>query len=791
MARSYGFRGEVNNSNTEEHWLNLVRAAGGKWAKVIKYKLNAFYAFHRQQPLPTPPFEGVKDLPGTLIGGQLGRWFRLFLERNSLEERVSLLTSVLNSKKGMPRSSTIELRQAERDLIADLTGEPKLGGKVRSLAAWGDVDTYHPKIELTLSRLAVQGQLRRTVRELYGRQTFTHEDRVKAFFPSTSANYIRSRKNAGAIGVILEHPTLLQGLRKFGGYLSIDRHVVKEEERIESEDRVNEAGDIKGFKEAFETLWIRILSLAREEKPFVEPVALAEALKNRVITKGPPFTQTALRALWKKMHSVLKHHPAFSLLGTPQTPGYILERMGEKLKDDEGYLSGDYEAATNNLESWVSETIADAICEELNIFGFERNLLKRSLTGHIFLDKDMIEDLVKEGKFRMDTLEDAIKRQTTGQLMGSITSFPILCIANAAMSRWAYELDTKRITPLRQWPGMINGDDIAMKCTVKGFEAWKVLTEFVGLKQSIGKTYYSREFVNINSTNYQRDAVNPSQTLFIYDKKNFILRRNPFKETKYVNMGLMFGLKRSGASIGLNDQDDPRNNIGTRYRELIRSTPITMREDVHKRFIQKHWELLTSTNLPWFVPEWIGGLGLLGVEKPSELDLRIAHQILYNWKKIRPISLAHSDANWKTWKLAEERVPKPFYVREKNQGVELYNKFVGDKVIDLLFDSNITLKDLFQEVKKGMKTNSAIKHNASLWSAKRYKSLPGPLSYDDLLFKPIYNSYENEQTSISLISPLHEDYTQLTTTGTRSDFADYSRRVELYRNMQNQNRLEI
>jgi hypothetical protein len=340
--------------------------------------------------------------------------------------------------------------------------------------------------------------------------------------------------------------------------------------------------------------------------------------------------------------------------------------------------------------------------------------------------------------------------------MGSITSFPVLCIANAAISRWAYELDSKRFTNLADWPGMINGDDLGMKCTKNGVEAWRILSQFVGLKESVGKTYYSREFVNINSTNYQRIHSNPESIIRIHsDKKGFTIKQRLFVETKYVNMGLMYAIKRSGASFGLFDLASQDANLGSVYRELIRTSPPDMREDVHKRFIQIHREKLeTANNLPWFIPEWIGGLGLTGVQKPSELDLRIAHQILYNWKKERPRSIAVSDQPWKTWNLASKHVPKPFFVREKNAGVEMYNHIVGQKCIDLLFDKNISLSELFQSVVTGEKTRSAIQHNAKLWSAKRYTTLPAPLSYDELLFKPVYNSYIAEQTSVSLVSPL-------------------------------------
>jgi hypothetical protein len=628
----------------------------------------------------------------------------------------------------MPRANKKDLRQAELDTITDLTKESK-GKRAEALIRWSDVDLLNPKIEITLNRDTVKKQLRRRVKELFRGHEYTNADRLRAFFPSTSANYISSVRNAGAIGEILRHPTLLDGLRKAGGYLKMQD--LKSEE-IESEDEVIRGSmNFEEFNDAFAVLWFRMLDIAASEESgesnIVEPVALPEALKIRVITKGPPFTQTVLRALQRKMWGILHKHQAFQLIGEPVTSKYILDRLGTRLGEREGYLSGDYEAATNNLESWVSNEIAEAICDEMKIHGLERGMFRRNLT----------ENWIDDG-------EGNLTLQRTGQLMGSITSFPVLCIANAVVSAWAYELDSKKLTKLQDWPGMINGDDIAMRCTEEGVSAWRQISSFIGLKESVGKTYYSREFVNINSTNFQRSE--DELTEFLDKRKDgiWVTRYNPFSETKYVNMGLMNGLKRSGQSMGLRDQSDPHDNIGTRYRELMRTVPPSMKETVHKNFINRHRELLTATHLPWYVPEWIGGLGMIGFQEPSELDLRIARMILMNWKRTRPISLSHGTTNWKTWQLAEARAPKPFYIEQKNKGTELYNRIVGQKCIDLLFDSSIQLNELKQEVTSGRKVSAAIRHNAKLWSPKTYGNhLCAPLSYDDLIFKPKYSSYVN------------------------------------------------
>jgi hypothetical protein len=744
ICRLFGFEGKSPMKETINHWTVLAEEDGVGWMKVVKYKLSAYFAFHlAPDPLPPKPFKG-KDHPGALFSGRLGRWAQLMLKRSSRDWRYEFLASIKQSKKGMPRdTSRATLRHQEELAITKLTTEPETRQKeYTTLAPWSEWGEYPEKVELTLNEETWKYQIRRTVKELFEGHPLTTEQRVSAFFPSTSANYIMNRKNAGAIGAILEHPSLMTDLRVKGGYLHKNKTKLRgeDEEEIENEQWLKEGLQFTpGYDAAFSKLWIRILSAAAQEEPNAEPVALPEPLKYRVITKGPPFIQTTLRALWKHMHTITKGHPAFSLIGQPVDEIYISDRLGNQLGESQKYLSGDYADATNGLYSWASDEAADEIGSQVKLYPVEKRLLKSSLTGHILRGK----------------------QQKRGQLMGSITSFVILCIINAAACRWASEVDQKRIFTLKDAPIMINGDDCAIKCTEVGRHAWQLITQFVGLEESVGKTYFSKDFIEINSTQFRREQEDP-QTLILekterirnpvkYDgapkmitQTRMVKRLIPFRMTRYVNVGLMFGLKRSGLSVGLNDQDDPRQNLGTRYRELLRLCPSQMKEQAHKAFINHHRNLLVATRLPWFVPEWIGGVGLIGFKEPSEKDLRIARMITINWAKRRPISLAHQEANWKTWQEASKRVPSPFVVEEKNSGVEIYTRAVASECINLLFDSDVTLERLFQVVTEN-KTSGAIKHNARLWSPSMYPKLPTAMAVDKLWFKPQYLSYERQR----------------------------------------------
>lgn len=723
---AYGFRGRSDLTKTERHWQKLANICPSGWIGVAKYKLAAFYAFHIGQILPEKPWKEEeetekKDKPEFLVGGGAGRWLKAILNG---PRKLDILASLKQTKKGMPRPGAKALDAAIENFVTTITTEK--GQTLESLLVtnWSEIAELHTKVEHRLSVETVKEQLRRTVRELFtdkkGRPIpMTMEERIKPFFPSTSANYINSRTHMGAVGSILEHPSLLKGLRRPGGWLE-----TRESERLDDSEEENlpteEYGryvtiEDKEFKAKFQTLWWRLLKEAATEKPEVEPVALAESLKVRIITKGPPFMQTVLKSLQKVLHKRLRQHKVFQLLGKPVDELVILNGMGRNLHEGEVYISGDYKAATDNLHSWVSETVADELSNCLLLGKPERELFLRSLTGHLI-----------DGK-----------PQKRGQLMGSITSFPILCIANAAICRWAMELAEKKPKMLIDCALLVNGDDCLFRSLKIAYSYWGKISGFSGLEESMGKVSVHERILEVNSTIFRR--LEKPFSIPDGDKT----RETYIQQVKYVNLGLMTGQKRSGAKVGMQDQADPRNNIGTRARLLINSCPESIQEKVMKIFIKKHKDVLTKMRLPWYLPEWIGGVGLpIGSwGGPSELDLRLAQKVLFNWAKERPISLTHQEAPWKTWMLAGEHLPMPFYVARKDSCTEEYQNTVAKKCVDLLFDSNISLSAMYEATNdSGAKVSRAIKHNAKLYTPGK-ETLPSPLNPELLQFRGKYATW--------------------------------------------------
>lgn len=744
---------DFKSGPTMRHWMRMCESVGkpSAWISVAKYKLAAYFAFHLDQPLPQCPF-GEPDKPSVLLGGSAYRWQRYVLQS---PKKMEFLTSILNAKKGFPRPPPEFAKSAEEATVKALTQPRDVPAYtfIRDLPKrWADYDQPDHKGWLDMvSKEQLRAELRRTVRELYAGEKYTIDDRIHAFVPSTSANYNRSRSKLGAVGELLNRPDLLRGLRAPTSGVEFSEIGTRSEDEIVPErgndDRPRAlSADTSSVDRRFATLYWRLLAAAEAESPLVEPVALLESLKARVISKGPPLTYTALKPLQRKLWSVLSRHRTFQLVGRPVDEHLLQDVIGRTLKDNETYISGDYKDATNLLHSWVSETIVDELAAVLQLSVVEHRLFRTALTQHLFLSKD--------GRFLP---------QQTGQLMGSVVSFPVLCIANAALCRFAYEQTVHRKRQLRDVPLLINGDDLVMRAPRECYTVWSRITALAGLIESVGKTYVDRRFLVINSTVFQADfdgalrrdahaaAAGASLLADLYreraakragiehfDESVPPLPPSVFVQTKYVNLGLLYGMKRSGL-VGLKDAAPTGENrsIGSRARELYRNSPSWLRDRVMTLFVAHHRDVLKAVRVPWFISEHLGGLGLPsfwdrsddtpGVytvwttdvrdrilrnrwRGPSVADLRLAGDILFN--RADKVATPQTSA-WRIHQLALMRMPlRPQRVTErqaKNTDI-IYARLCAGLLLDARLDSS----DLHDP--SGVDELRALRSNERLWS---------------------------------------------------------------------------
>jgi hypothetical protein len=522
--------------------------------------------------------------------------------------------------------------------------------------------------------------------------------------------------------------------------------------------------NIESLEELSEELYEELLQAAIAESPLVRLVGLAEALKVRTISKGGPLTSRVLSPLQKKLWGLLQKHRTFALTGEVVTPEHIEKRLGRRLKAGELLLSGDYAAATDNLKSWVSECIADEIALVLELRDEERALLMRSLIGNV------IETEILDGEGNgTGTWKSA--PQTNGQLMGSVVSFPILCIANAALCRFSKEIATQRRMSIDHARLLVNGDDVCFKTTAIGAKVWEKVTAFAGLTSSVGKTFLSDQFVQINSTNFymRTREVLPGGTA----------HREYFEETRYVNLGLMFGFKRSeGEEDGEEGELQERGTaIGVRATELVRLCPPDLVEPVFKAFLSYHREKLDPYRgrVPFYVPEHFGGLGLPVVYRPerpppfapqqevlwgpSIEDRRIVTRIREDPVKWR-ITTIPKDVPWEIHQAVLNLLPVPLEMvvppseNEEKMWKRLYASLCFSVSLsqitahaglarDLKNEGPMS-KQLAKDAKKAaaLGVSRAFEKNAKVWSKiLRGGNLPPPTSLETMLDRNVLQPY--------------------------------------------------
>jgi len=574
-------------------------------------------------------------------------------------------------------------------------------------------------------------ELRRTVRELFEGEEYTIEDRVSPYFPSTSANYILSRSKGGAVDYVVNKIKDL-GLDKAGGHLRVseswvpDRsvpidpvmNVIGEEKKnkIPSDCTVRFEAKLEGVGELesdFAKVWFALLREASVQEFYVEPIGLAEALKVRVITKGNPAAQTVMKSLQRKMFKVLAKFDTFKSLtcGGDLSMEFLQHKLGN-LRPEQAWLSGDYEAATDNLRSWVSETIVDEICEQLHIVGAEHDICRRLLTGHVFVGDD-----------------EKLLPQKNGQLMGSIVSFPVLCIANAALCRLVVEVDRsftsrngyrKQTLTVEQAQTLINGDDLLLKCSKLGRWYWHFVgTELMGLKESVGKTYYSREFVEMNSRLSYYDADGYELQRVAIESRGAPPRAKAvfFHETPLLNMGVVYGLVRSSAGAvkgAVTVSTSRSDSLGSRAQQLYAQTQAgcgfgtSVWNRCKNLLIDLNRDFLEKTPCPWYLPERYGGIGIPG--RPTGKDLR-----LVSAAKLAGLEFTVKvNTAWQVWRLAQRKVDqwKAFEKQElsREEGMAA-DRAMALLVVDCLFDSSVNdslLKDERELAKEAGRNNERL-----------------------------------------------------------------------------------
>jgi hypothetical protein len=315
--------------------------------------------------------------------------------------------------------------------------------------------------------------------------------------------------------------------------------------------------------------------------------AVLEPLKVRTVTKGRAQAYNAVHGIQKWMHSSLRSHRIFRLIGHTVDEDIIKDQLGLR-KPGELLISGDYSAATDNLKIEVTKTIFEVIlrwiAEDLD---WSEEAYRLVTLARKVLYEHEIHYPITSG------LDPVL--QGTGQLMGSVLSFPILCLANCICC-WISLFGDDHFDDL---PILVNGDDIAFSCTRARYHVWSDALADFGFIKSVGKNYCHKRFMLINSE--------------LYDSE---YRRTGRCHLPYFNAGLLLGRHRVAKvkSQSCFDEDDvPEIPIISTIDLVLHGANDP--ERALQRFIcynKDAVEEVTDRKLNLFLPRSRGGLGING-----------------------------------------------------------------------------------------------------------------------------------------------------------------------------------
>nr|UVX28915.1 MAG: RNA dependent RNA polymerase [Ustilaginoidea virens botourmiavirus 3] len=139
------------------------------------------------------------------------------------------------------------------------------------------------------------------------------------------------------------------------------------------------------------------------------------------------------------------------------------------------FFSADFTAATDSLPIEVAETILDTLAQSSS----------SSLSPLFSEARRSLRPVIQ--------FEGSAVVPTTGQMMGSLLSFPLLCLQNWIAACWVDELVG------RETPKLVNGDDLCVQASGLWVRTYRRVAPTLGLNLNEKKTSYSTRFMTMNS----------------------------------------------------------------------------------------------------------------------------------------------------------------------------------------------------------------------------------------------------------------------------------------------------
>jgi hypothetical protein len=327
-----------------------------------------------------------------------------------------------------------------------------------------------------------------------------------------------------------------------------------------------------------------------KDKP-IQPVHIRcvdDPLKSRIITVEPVMNQR-LKQVTTDLNRFLRNREPFRLIGGCPVKD-IVDSLPELARGHK-YVSGDYSAATDNLNSDICSACAEEVSRKV--------------------PEDLRElYLQNAGMHELHYPSGDVVDQVNGQLMGSLSSFNNLSLINSALFTLARANNPDAYS---DWH-YVNGDDILFTATPEGLAAWKDLTMSCGLMPSFGKNYYSEDFFTINSQ-------------FFYKKVPI-----PFINSRLLRP---FGLDKREHVIGSEGKHSTEirpSTVGRAWRDLCNSAQVDLENTgrLRRAFLETHTSTLGKVG-DILLPSGWGGCGAMTIKEAI-------HKLPLNLGRVRDIA---------------------------------------------------------------------------------------------------------------------------------------------------------
>jgi len=583
----------------------LTEHAFVKRAKYLTCAPMSWYLKDGCEPLKKPPVAWKPT-------GQLRNWLRPRLRSRSTRNTHLFYSWLQGKRAALPLTEEMVHTAYEEHRVAMGLPDPIDDDTHDSVMAVLEPVLAEVCAENTYQPATLEEHL-----EFYG-----HIDGDARHVASTRACFEKSRANGGQLGALMERAFLRDGqLRPRMNFdLELSR-ISYHTQCIVNGVVVNNACFEHYRKPVAERAWNDSVN---GEAFFYHGQSLRatiqvvlEPLKTRVISKGEATPYYLSKPLQVKIHDILRRREEFRLIGRPLSATDLMDLEENRVQGGVGryeWFSIDYSAATDGLSARLSASIMARLLrgQRSDLLPIWMSVLAPHLCRYPFPHDDVLPI-----------------QQVNGQLMGSILSFPILCLANLGLYLHCIKDDPR---PLKQkLKGvLVNGDDMLYVARRSRWATHVAQGEKVGLHMSPGKAYHDRVFANANSACFHFPLLDENrQGHFVTEHwtssgstkwddtfipARFVDSRTATpKAIPFLNSGLYFGQNKV-----MNKVSETGSEVQSRVsviEELLRGCRAGMKsrlQEIFAGYLKRHKaEIFQETGFRnLFISRGLGGMGL-------------------------------------------------------------------------------------------------------------------------------------------------------------------------------------